>query len=732
MAECFKYKAFISYSHSDEKWASWLHKALETYRVPKHLVGEATDFGPVPERLAPVFRDREELPTATSLGDTLTQALKDSACQIVICSPRAARSRWTNEEILTFKRLGRSDRIFCLIVDGEPGASQDPATAEDECFPPALIYEMGDDGELTDVRSEPIAADARPGKDPKQAAKLKLIAGMLGVGYDSLKQREQQRRHRRMMALTAAAFAGMAVTSGLAITAYFARIEAEEQRNRAQVEAETARQTAQFMVDLFKVSDPSEALGNTITAREILDKGADRIDEDLAGQPEIQATLMDTMGTVYTSLALYPEAVRLIDRSLQKRRDLFGDDHAEVAQSLVHLGEVQTLNAEFATAEANLRDALEVRRNLFGDESAEVAESLTVLGDVIVRQGRFSEARPLYAKALTIRRALYEAPHPAIAESLEDVGLSNYDDGNYEGAVNYLEDALAMRRSLHGDLHPDLAQAIGNLAWASYDLGDLDRAEALTREGLAMKRKLLGETHDEIAAELNNLARIVEMQGDLGGAELLYREALDIYAQTFGEEHPDVALTMANLAFVVYASGQVDEAIRLARESYLMNRKLLGAEHPGTAGAATSLGFWLSEQGAYEEAETLLTESLAVRREIYGPDDPRTASTLTVLANLMLATGRFEDALAAARDAQMSLHKTVDEGHWRLAAADNVEGHALAGLGRYAEAESILLGSLDGLEQAPIPDLAEKGRQRMAEFYLAWGRPEQAANYAIE
>ena len=126
MADKFKYRAFISYSHSDEKWAAWLHRALETYKVPKHIVGQTTACGIVPERLAPVFRDREELATATSLGDTLTRALEDSACQIVICSPRAAQSRWTNEEILTFKRLGRSNRIFCLIVDGEPGASANP------------------------------------------------------------------------------------------------------------------------------------------------------------------------------------------------------------------------------------------------------------------------------------------------------------------------------------------------------------------------------------------------------------------------------------------------------------------------------------------------------------------------------------------------------------------------------------------------------------------------------
>jgi hypothetical protein len=156
----YKYRAFISYSHTDERWAAWLHKALETYRVPKHLVGQTTAFGPVQERIRPIFRDRDELPTATKLGDALTQALADSACQIVICSPQAARSRWTNEEILTYKRLGREDRIFCLIVGGEPGASQNPETIDQECFPPALIYELDENGGGAN-RSRPMHARAR-------------------------------------------------------------------------------------------------------------------------------------------------------------------------------------------------------------------------------------------------------------------------------------------------------------------------------------------------------------------------------------------------------------------------------------------------------------------------------------------------------------------------------------------------------------------------------------------
>ena len=118
-----KYWAFLSYSHRDAHWANWLHRALESYRPPKALIGTASERGTVPKRLHPVFRDREELATATDLGSVISEALRQSACQIVICSPQSAQSKWVNEEILSFKRLGREQHIFCLIIGGEPNAS---------------------------------------------------------------------------------------------------------------------------------------------------------------------------------------------------------------------------------------------------------------------------------------------------------------------------------------------------------------------------------------------------------------------------------------------------------------------------------------------------------------------------------------------------------------------------------------------------------------------------------
>jgi tetratricopeptide (TPR) repeat protein len=729
MAADYRYRAFISYSHRDEIWAAWLHKSLETYRVPKRLVGTITDQGEVPARFAPIFRDRDELATATSLGETLTRALEQSQFQIVICSPAAAKSRWVNEEILTFKRLGRERRIFCLLVDGEPGASLVPGLAEMECFPRALLYVIGPDGELTGERSEPIAADVRPNKDGKHDARLKLLAGMLGVGLDDLKQREAHRRRQRLTLMLTASTVGMVVTSTLATTAWLARNEAERQRERAQAEAETARQTTRFMVDLFKVSDPSEALGNTITAREILDKGAARIQTELTDQPAIQATLMDTMGTVYTSLGLYDQALPLMKEALKKRRDLFGAQHADVAQSLTNLGNAYARKSQYEEAERELREALAIRRSQPGTGSEEVAQTLSSLAEVMAYRGEYDQATPMIEEALAIRRRLHGDGHPMVAESIADLGLNHGDRGDFRKAEDYLREAMTLQRHLHPQGHPQLAESISNVAWALMGQSQFEQAEPLYREALEMQRKLLGDSHPDLALALQNVGFARQSLGDYRGAEAAYLEALRMDRKLLGERHPEVALMMSNLAFVIYLQGRHREAIDQQRAVLEMRRDVLGSRHPDVAAAAATLAYWLIDEGELEEAERLADESLGIRREVLGEGHPAVATALIARANVQFARRQYALAAADAEAAEQILAPNFDASQWQMAMAMSVRGAALTALKRFAEAERSLLGSLSGLSGAPIPGAAAKGRQRLADLYTAWGKPGMAARY---
>lgn len=227
------YWAFISYSHGNTPFAAWLHRALETYRLPRHIRAENGDEQALPKRLFPVFRDRQELEAANDLGDRLREAIAASRCLIVICSPAAANSRWVDEEIRYFRKVRPDGMVLAAIHSGEPHASAIPGREDEECLPRALRFAIAPDGELTDTPIEPLAADFRDGGDGKRLARLKLVAGILGVKLDRIVRRDAQRRHRRLAILASASVLGMIGTSLLAYTAVRARDEAQYQRAQA-------------------------------------------------------------------------------------------------------------------------------------------------------------------------------------------------------------------------------------------------------------------------------------------------------------------------------------------------------------------------------------------------------------------------------------------------------------------------------------------------------------------
>jgi tetratricopeptide (TPR) repeat protein len=691
-----KYRAFLSYSHRDAKWAGWLHKRIESYRPPKTLVGTTTARGPVPKRLTPVFRDREELASATDLGSVISEALQQSACQIVICSPAAAKSHWVNEEILAFKRLGREDRIFCLIIGGEPNATDLPGRAEEECFPPALRFRLGPDGQLGSVRTEPIAADARAGKDGRHPAKLKLIAGVLGVGYDALRRREQQRRNRRLFALTCSALAGMVVTTGLAGYALIQRAAARKQTVRAEAEAETAKQTTHFLVDLFRISDPSEARGNSVTAREMLDKGAARVDSELANQPKIQATLLDTLGTVYMGLGLYGQARPLLDRAVATRRNLIGEEPLLLSDSLSHLGDVLTRQAQFDAAEQVYREAISVDSLRPKDRASQeqLANSLYGYGVLLARQGRNADAQKNLREALKRQQSLYGAVHPDVARTLKDLAQAVEDGGDLNAALPLMQSALAMQRQLRGnEPHPDLAEALNDLALLHQQRGDYAESERFFLESMAMKRRLYGDKHPEIANALENLASAMQDKGDLARAEPLYRQALAMWRALLGDTHPEVAMALHNLASLQYTRGDTRGALASQRESLEIDRKVFPQDNPTVAQELNLIGFWLTMSGDYAEADGDIQEALAMRRRLLGDHNPAVASSQVALATLQLAQHRYPEALESARSANDIYSSALSATHWRTAVAMSAQGAALTGLGRYAEAEPLLTKS---------------------------------------
>ena len=545
----------------------------------------------------------------------------------------------------------------------------------------------------------------------------------------------RERRVHRVRSGVVAGIATLGVVAALfAFIANQQRDLANQTRARAEIEAETAKQTTSFMVGLFNVADPSEARGNSITAREIMDKGAARIDKELTAQPAIQATLMETMGAVYTSLGLYDQAVSLLASALEKRRALYGEKHVEVARSMDRLGEVLKLKAEYEPAQRMCRDALALRRELLGNEHVDTARSVYELADLLGRMGDFAAADPLFREALALRRKLLGARSPEVAQSLEGLALNLYDQGSYRDSVALLRDAVAMRRELHDGPHPQMAEALNNLGFVISETGQNDEAEQLFREALEMKRVLLGDAHPEIAIGLNNIAGALYEQHKYDQAEVFYQSALEMQRRLLGADHPDVAMTLNNLAFVTHDKGDLRTAVELSKASLDAYRRTVGAEHPSVARGMSNLGMWLMEADDLASAEPLLREALDLRRKILGPEHADTAATMTLLAGVLIETGRFDEARALAADARALYLESLGANHWRTASATNAEGAALAGMNRHEQAEPLLLESravLRGDTAAPRYYVSSSDRW-LANLYRQTGRPEKAAKHLAQ
>jgi tetratricopeptide (TPR) repeat protein len=554
---------------------------------------------------------------------------------------------------------------------------------------------------------------------------------VLAVGFDALKQREQQRRHRQMAFIAAAALAGMVVASTLATVALIARATAVRQTARAEAEAETARQTTGFLVDLFRISDPSEARGNSITAAEMVDKGAQRIGTELAKQPAIQATLMDTLGTVYVGLGLYRQARPLLESAVATRRALTDAPAMALPESLNHLGDALTVQAAYERAEKTYREAITLLSSRSQEVQAQIAlaQSLYGLGNVQAQQGRYEDAERSLRDSLQRQRRLFGASHGDIARTLKLLAMVVAERGDLNAAISLMQEAVTMQRALRGaQPHPDLAEAINDLGHLHSERGDYDAAEALFTEAIELKRRLFGAKHSEIAMGLNNLATVLHDEGNLARAEATYRQALRMQRELLGEVHPDVANTLNNLAFVQDDRGDLKGALDTERQSLAVYQQLFPGDHPEVARIMNRIGYWLTETKDYAGADIYLRKALDMRRRLLGEKHPDVASSLTHLAILQVATRHYDDALASARNAVEICTASLPPGHWRTAVAESAEGAALTGLHDYAKAKQLLDRSYGILsaDEGAMPTYRALARGYLDKLHQEWGGPIEA------
>lgn len=456
------YWAFLSYSHTDGEHADWLHKAIERYAVPRNLVGRTTAAGPVPKGLRPIFRDRHELAASSDLGQTIRAALKQSRFLIVLCSPAAAASRWVNEEIIAFKKLHGEKRVLAAIVAGEPWASEIEGREAEECFPPALRERYDRRGKATGKRAEPIAADLRESGDGREAGKLKLVAGMLGLGLDDLVRREQQRRQKRLTYIAAASLAGMAMTSGLAVFAFDKRDEARDQRREA--EGLVGFMLGDLRNELEPIGKLSalDAVGTRALEyfekqdkKELSDAALAQRSQALNLLAQISDKRLDPAG----ALARYREAMRstavLVERAPEDPQRLF--DHA---QNVFYVGEIARDRGDARQAEAAYREYKNLADRMVAIEPDNLKWRMEVfyanenMGIILYDQRRFAEAsrvlessvRPMGSGvSVDTKNDEYQKEYSTLLAWLAD---SYAAQGQLDRAISIREKQIALLRPL--------------------------------------------------------------------------------------------------------------------------------------------------------------------------------------------------------------------------------------------------------------------------------------------
>ncbi len=431
------------------------------------------------------------------------------------------------------------------------------------------------------------------------------------------------RRHRVGVGL--AAVVGVLVI-GFAAAMVRSQATTARERDRAREEAQKANEVTNYLVNLFQAAAPGESGVAELSARELLERGAARMDTELVGQPETRAELMAKLGAIYIELGLYDQAETYLEQSLALRRELLGPQHVDVASSLYGLGRLHFWQGRYDSAQALLSKALESRLSLLDEVDPAIVDNLNGLAVVHWAKGEYDEAERLYNRTLDLRRRLFGNEHPDVAQSLNNLAALASARGDYATAERLARESLEIRRGLFGDEHPEVTRSMHNVAILMRNRGDLSGAEALMERTVDIRRKVLGATHPELALSLVALGELRRRSGALDAAEAHLEEALEIQRGSVGEDHPNVAIALNHLARVkhdVADHGRAEDLFRRARDIAL---RKLSEEHPDVAAISVGLGACLAAQGRYDEAEPFLLQGYR-----YGTGEDREDARLALV-----------------------------------------------------------------------------------------------------
>ena len=454
------------------------------------------------------------------------------------------------------------------------------------------------------------------------------------------KLRKFTRRHRygvgAGVGIAAALVAGLIGT-----TAQY--IRAEREWARAEVEADTANEVKDFMIDLFELSDPSEALGNKISAREILDRGVMRIPTHLSNRPLVQAAMMDAMGNVYSNLGLYTDAEKLLREAVAIRRRELPSPSYDTATAVHHLGVVLNLKGQYKEAEQCHQEGLAICERLYGRQSVPTSESLTYVARAAYGQNRREEARQLHDEVLSIRRKSLPGDDPRLAAALMEVGRIAHSQGEINLAQQKYDEALNINLRALGGTHPQTVECKRFLAHLAYKRHEYDESLRRYDEVLTMVRSLYGDEDTHVSACLNHVATVLAAKKEYDRARERALEALAINMKRIGPVHPQIASDLNLLGAINRGSGDYETALKYHKESLDMRLKLSGSEVDEMVGSSRlMMGVCLGEMKQYEDAQREMLDAIRIFESVKG-DKLRLQGAYERMVDLYAAWGKVDE-----------------------------------------------------------------------------------------
>ena len=680
-AQPTRYEAFLSYARADERVAAWLHRALEQYRIPRKLGTKA-------RRFRSLFRDQDELTASIDLSEALTEALAASANLIVVCSPAAARSRWVDEEVRAFRDLRPNSPIVCVLAAGDP---HDPSLL----FPPSLLEGM-----------VPLAIDLRHFRRDRKTALLRLAARLIGVSYDSLRQRHRQRQRQQLgwgsaaagTVLTLVATVTYDVATAPPCTGSAARFEQvwNEAARRA-VEARFSGSALPYATDSWqRVQSRLDDYSNEWIDTHTDACAATRVREEQSAQlMDLRMACLDDRRLAFISLvdALREADASVIEHAVGSADSLPGlarcSDRAQLEASLplpedpaarqrIARAKAIAIKAETLLATGRSDDALQL---LAAHEATVPKDYPPVAAEWLIQRGS-AEARS--GAADTARATLYEATSKAVLTRdseliarawLELASLHLDFSARIDEAIQVLTltesylSPLPAEHPLRGAFHHLRGKARLRASRVDEGEGDLTRAVEL---GRAMSARELDEY-------LLAKSWALSARHDVEQAGKLAAEALALTRTTVGEEHPKYASALMEVARVETALGNAARATALHEQAVAILRAVDPGGSPTLVSALSELGWSLKGNGRYQDAIAVLERGLALEQSFETPRLRVLASLHNGLGDAHLSRGDYERA-------EKHMHQALEA--WIASDGGTAVGVGLNNLGNLANRRS--------------------------------------------